>query len=89
MDLRPSGPVFRKYTSRKFPGGNYKGLGNMPYVVFVRGGYAIHGTTSGNIPKLGKKASHGCIRLHPDNGKIFNELVRKAGLSNTWVTIEE
>jgi hypothetical protein len=89
MDLRPSGPVFQKYTSKKFPGGNYKGLGNMPYVVFVRGGYALHGTTSGNIPKLGKKASHGCVRLHPDNAKIFNELVRKAGISNTWVTIEE
>lgn len=89
MDLRPSGPIFQKYTSRKFPGGNYNGLGNMPYVVFVRGGYALHGTTKGNIPKLGKKASHGCVRLHPDNAKIFNELVRKAGLANTWVTIEE
>ncbi len=89
MDLRPSGPIFQKYTSRKFPGGNYKGLGNMPYVVFVQGGYALHGTTSGNIPKLGRKASHGCVRLHPDNAKIFNALVRKAGLNNTWVTIEE
>ncbi len=89
MDLRPSGPVFKKYTSRKFPGGNYNGLGNMPYVVFIRGGYALHGTTRGNIPKLGKKASHGCVRLHPDNAKIFNELVRRAGLANTWVTIEE
>lgn len=89
MDLRPSGPIFKKYTSRKFPGGNYNGLGNMPYVVFIRGGYALHGTTRGNIPKLGKKASHGCVRLHPDNAKIFNELVRRAGLANTWVTIEE
>lgn len=89
MDLRPSGPVFQKYTSRKFPGGNYKGLGNMPYVVFVKGGYALHGTTSGNIPKLGRKASHGCVRLHPDNAKIFNALVRKAGIQHTWVTIEE
>jgi hypothetical protein len=71
MDRRPSGPSFQKYTSKKFPGGNYNGLGNMPYVVFIRGGYAIHGTTKGNIPKLGKKASHGCIRLHPDNAKIF------------------
>jgi hypothetical protein len=89
MDRRPSGPTFQKYTSKKFPGGNYNGLGNMPYAVFIRGGYAIHGTTQGNIKKLGKKASHGCIRLHPDNGKIFFELVRKAGLENTWITIEE
>ena len=89
LDMQPNGPIFQKYTSKKYPGGNYNGLGNMPYVVFIRGGYAVHGTTRGNIPRLGKKASHGCVRLHPDNAKIFNELVRKAGLENTWVTIEE
>jgi lipoprotein-anchoring transpeptidase ErfK/SrfK len=88
MDRQPAGPIFQKYTSKKYPGGNYNGLGNMPHVVFVQGGYGIHGTTRGNIPRLGKKASHGCIRLHPDNAKIFNELVRKVGLNNTWVTIE-
>ncbi len=88
FDMQPMGPIFQKYTSKKYPGGNYNGLGNMPYVVFVRGGYALHGTTRGNIPKLGTKASHGCVRLHPDNAKVFNELVRKAGLENTWVTIE-
>ena len=89
MDLRPNGPVYQKYTSKKFPGGDYNGLGNMPYVVFLRSGYGLHGTPRGNIPKLGHKASHGCIRLHPDNAKIFNELVRKVGLANTWITIEE
>lgn len=88
FDTRPSGPVFQKYTSKKYPGGNYKGLGNMPYVVFIKGGYGIHGTTQGNIPKLGKKASHGCIRIHPENAKIFNALVREAGLQNTWITIQ-
>lgn len=88
MDRQPTGPIFQKYTSKKYPGGNYNGLGNMPHVVFVQGGYGIHGTTRDNIPRLGKKASHGCIRLHPDNAKIFNELVRKVGLNNTWVTIE-
>jgi lipoprotein-anchoring transpeptidase ErfK/SrfK len=89
IDRRPSGPVFRKYTSKKYPGGNYNGLGNMPYVVFVQGGYGIHGTTLGNIPKLGKKASHGCVRVHPDNAKIFNEMVRAVGIENTWVTIRD
>jgi lipoprotein-anchoring transpeptidase ErfK/SrfK len=89
FDMRPNGPIFNKYTSKKFPGGNYNGLGNMPYVVFIKGGYAIHGTTKGNIPKLGKKASHGCVRLHPDNAKIFNEIVRAVGIENTWVTIAE
>lgn len=88
FDIRPSGPQFKKYTSKKFPGGNYNGLGNMPYVVFIKGGFAIHGTTTGNIPRLGIKASHGCIRLHPDNAKIFFELVKSIGLENTWITIQ-
>ena len=88
LDTRPSGPIFQKYTSKKYPGGNYKGLGNMPYVVFIKGGYGIHGTTAGNIPKLGKKASHGCVRIHPENAKIFNALVKEAGLQNTWITIQ-
>ena len=87
LNLRPSGPVFIKYSSKKFPGGNYQGLGNMPYAVFLKGGYAIHGTTTGNITKLGNPASHGCVRLHPDNARVFNELVREVGLENTWVKI--
>jgi len=89
LNLKPAGPVFTKYSSRKYPGGNYKGLGNMPYAVFLRGGYAIHGTTPGNFTKLGTKASHGCIRLHPINAKIFYELVKIIGLSHTWVTIKD
>ncbi len=89
MERHPSGPTYRKYTSKKYPEGNYMGLGNMPYAVFIRGGYAIHGTTLGNARKLGKKASHGCIRLHPVHGKVFFDLVRKFGLQNTWITIEK
>ena len=89
LDLRPSGPLFIKYRSKKFPGGNYQGLGNMPYAVFLRGGYAIHGTTQGNLKKLGTRASHGCIRLHPNNAIIFYELVKKVGLGQTWLTIRD
>ncbi|MCB9056348.1 MAG: L,D-transpeptidase [Chitinophagales bacterium] len=89
MSLRPHGPLLVKYTSKKFPGGNYLGLGNMPYAVFVKGGYAIHGTTPGNFAKLGKEASHGCIRLHPDNAKVFHALVKTVGLAQTWVAIKD
>lgn len=89
MSRRPSGPIFTRYTSKKFPGGNYKGLGNMPYAVFILGGYAIHGTTPGNFAKLGSPASHGCIRLHPVNARIFYELVKLMGLNNTWITIKD
>lgn len=89
MSRHPAGPVLIKYTSRKFPGGNYMGLGNMPYAVFVKGGFAIHGTTPGNFSKLGNRASHGCIRLHPDNAKVFNALVKTVGLQQTWVSIRD
>jgi lipoprotein-anchoring transpeptidase ErfK/SrfK len=89
IDRRPCGPQFAKYTSKKYPGGNYNGFGNMPYVLFVQGGYGLHGTTIGNIKKLGTPASHGCVRLHPDNAKIIFELVKAAGIENTWVTIRE
>ena len=89
MNRKPSGPVFTRYTSHKFPGGNYMGLGNMPYAVFISGGYAIHGTTPGNFSKLGTIASHGCIRMHPDNARVFYELVKLFSLSNTWVTVRD
>lgn len=88
LDQRPAGPVYEKYTSRKYPEGDYQGMGNMPYAVFIRGGYAIHGTTPGSFSKLGKKASHGCIRLHPDDARVFYDLVNENGLANTWVTIK-
>ncbi len=88
MDLNPNGRIYDRYTSTAWPGGDYNGLGNMPYAVFLTGGYAIHGTTKGNWPMLGKPASHGCIRLHPDNGFIFNRLVRAYGVGSVWVTVD-
>jgi lipoprotein-anchoring transpeptidase ErfK/SrfK len=89
MDRKFTGRMYKKYTSKKFPGGNYMGLGNMPYVMFIRGGYAIHGTTPGNFALLGKPASHGCIRLHPDHAKVFYELIEKNGVENVWITVVE
>ncbi|MGE5521379.1 MAG: L,D-transpeptidase [Candidatus Dadabacteria bacterium] len=89
MDLRPAGPLYVKYTSTKYPEGDYQGLGNMPFVVFLKGGYAIHGTTPGSFRLLGRKASHGCIRLHPEDAQTFFELVKSAGLQNTWVTVHQ
>lgn len=89
FNTKPNGRMYRKYTSKKFPGGNWNGLGNMPYAVFIQGGYAIHGTTSGNIKKLGAPLSHGCIRLDPRNAKIFYNLVNYAGANNTWIVVED
>lgn len=88
FNTHPNGRIYEAYSSAAFPGGDYHGLGNMPYAVFIYGGFAIHGTVQSNWPLLGQKASHGCIRLHPDNGKYFNRLVRSVGVTNTWVSVQ-
>ena len=89
FDRHPDGRIYDRYSSRKFPGGDYNGLGNMPYAVFISGGFALHGTPRGNWPKLGQRASHGCIRMHPDNAYTFNRLVRGYGPRNVWITVQE
>lgn len=88
FDKHPDGRIYDRYTSTKYPGGDYMGLGNMPYAVFIRGGFALHGTPQGNWPNLGRRASHGCIRMHPDHAYVFNRLVRRYGISNVWITVD-
>lgn len=87
FDKHPDGRIYTRYSSRKFPGGDYNGLGNMPYAIFIRGGFALHGTPTSNWRYLGQPASHGCIRMHPDNAARLNALVRQAGVRNTWITV--
>lgn len=59
----------------------------MPYSIFFHGGYAIHATDA--IDKLGRPASHGCIRLSPQNAKWLFRLVREYGKDNTYIEIVE
>lgn len=88
MDTHPNGRIYVAYTSKEHPGGgDYYGLGNMPFSVFVRGGIAIHGTPKGSWRNLGRPASHGCVRLHPENAYYFMNLVKKVGIRQTWITI--
>lgn len=87
FDRHPNGRIYDAYSSIKFPGGDYNGLGNMPYAVFIQDGFAIHGTGEGNWKNLGKKASHGCIRLHPNYAYKFNRLVRQNGIYQVWITV--
>ena len=58
----------------------------MPYAVFYDRDWAIHGTTA--IKRLGRPASHGCVRLHPKNAAVFFNLVQRQGKKNTvvWIT---
>jgi lipoprotein-anchoring transpeptidase ErfK/SrfK len=57
----------------------------MPYSIFFLRGYAIHG--SYEIKHLGRPASHGCVRLHPNNAAALYSLVRKHGPANTLIQI--
>ncbi len=89
FDRHPSGRIYDKYTSSKYPEGDYNGLGNMPYSVFIEGAYAIHGTPDYNWPKLGQPRSKGCVRMHPRHAESFIQMVRKAGIRAVWITVEQ
>ena len=89
LNSHPNGRIYDAYTSTTHPGGDYNGLGNMPYAVFIYGGVAIHGTGRSNWHKLGTKASHGCIRIHPDNAQYFNRLVKETGINQVWVSVQD
>ncbi len=71
--------LYRRYFSRKY----YNSP--MPYAVFFRGGYAIHGSYAVN--QLGAPASHGCIRLHPGNAATLYGLIESYGPGNTLIQI--
>jgi lipoprotein-anchoring transpeptidase ErfK/SrfK len=57
----------------------------MPHSIFFHGGFAIHG--SYEISQLGGPASHGCIRLHPDNAAELYELVQQQGIGATTIVV--
>lgn len=53
--------------------------------MFYHGGYAVHGTNY--VSRLGRPASHGCIRLHTANARKFYNLVNKYGRKNTLIKV--
>lgn len=57
----------------------------MPYSVFFYKGYAIHGTSE--IHRLGGPASHGCVRLHPQNAATLFAIVQGRGAGQTRISI--
>jgi lipoprotein-anchoring transpeptidase ErfK/SrfK len=56
----------------------------MPYSVFFKAGYAIHGGNG----RMGRPASHGCIRLNTGNAATFFGLVDSHGAGATRIIIE-
>lgn len=57
----------------------------MPHAIFFHKGYAIHGTP--HVSRLGRRASHGCVRLHPANAAVLFQLVRSRGVNGTQVVV--
>jgi lipoprotein-anchoring transpeptidase ErfK/SrfK len=58
----------------------------MPYSIFFYGGFAIHG--SYEIARIGRPASHGCIRLHPADAAVLFGLVEHEGMRNTTIVVQ-
>ena len=63
------------------------GMAPMPHSIFFHGPYAIHGTTV--VSRLGQRASHGCVRLHPENAATLFSLVQQQGSANTRIVISQ
>jgi hypothetical protein len=60
----------------------------MPHsIFFTPSGHAIHGSLE--TRRLGRRASHGCIRLSPANASALFALVRAEGLGATKVVVTE
>jgi lipoprotein-anchoring transpeptidase ErfK/SrfK len=82
--VTPQGSWSAKWLSRDHRSRKYDNA-PMPYAVFFNGGYAVHATF--DLKRLGRPASHGCIRLHPENAAEFFALASEYGLKNTKIVV--
>jgi len=58
----------------------------MPHsIFFTKRGHAIHGTE--HARNIGRPASHGCVRLAPENARALFDLVKREGMTNTRVEL--
>ena len=80
----PRGTYRPQRTARMWYSRKYE-MSPMPHSIFFKGGYAIHGTNY--IKRLGTPASHGCIRLHPDNAATLFSLVEANGMADTQIIV--
>lgn len=80
----PSGSWSAKWLSKNHRSRKYNNA-PMPYAVFFNGGYAVHGTN--DLKRLGRPASHGCVRLDPKHAAVFFSMVQKTGNANTRIVI--
>ncbi|MEM9330439.1 MAG: L,D-transpeptidase [Pseudomonadota bacterium] len=82
--VTPTGTWRAKWLSKNHRSSRYNNA-PMPYSIFYSGNFAIHGTNQ--IKRLGRPASAGCIRLHPENARILYNMTARAGLKNMKVRV--
>ncbi len=58
----------------------------MPHSIFFHEGYAIHATNETH--RLGRPASHGCVRLSPENAEILYSLVELYGMGEIQIVVK-
>ncbi len=82
--VTPTGSWSAKWTSKNHRSSRYNNA-PMPYAIFYSGHYAIHGTDQ--VKRLGRPASSGCVRLHPDNARVLYNMAHQIGVKNLKVRV--
>lgn len=83
--VTPTGQWRAKWLSKNHKSSRYNNA-PMPYSIFYSGNFAIHGTNQ--ISRLGRPASAGCVRLHPENARVLFNMTQRVGLKNMKVRIK-
>lgn len=84
--VTPTGNYTAKWASKDHRSKKYDNA-PMPFAIFFNGGYAVHATF--DVKRLGRPASHGCVRLLPKNAATFFSLALEEGLGNTRIIINQ
>ncbi|WP_245242968.1 L,D-transpeptidase [Pararhodobacter sp. SW119] len=82
--ITPTGEWTAQWLSRNHRSRRYDNA-PMPFAIFYDGHYAIHGTDQ--VGRLGRPASAGCVRLHPENARVLFDMVRAEGTDNMRIVV--
>jgi lipoprotein-anchoring transpeptidase ErfK/SrfK len=82
--VTPTGEWTAQWLSRHHRSRRYN-MTPMPFAIFYSGHYAIHATYETH--RLGRPASAGCVRLHPENARELFAMVVEEGTQNMRVVV--
>lgn len=83
--VTPTGSWGAKFLSKNHKSSRYNNA-PMPHSIFYSGNFAIHGTNQ--IKRLGRPASAGCVRLHPEHARVLFNMTARVGLRNMRVRVK-